>query len=165
MSQKFSSCDKYIYFLHVTDKKGHYQQRTCIGTRYQWLLMIKCSYCTWSANNGVDASLIVHHPLWPSFLTLSKKTSLLVNLRTAVRVSCTIPMTGLLDWGVTIIRGTMASSWISALVSRDWGRWRFISSPSKSALYGVVTLGEGERHGCLDVVQLFHISGWMIQRH
>lgn len=61
-------------------------------------------------------------------------------------VSCTIPMTGLLDWGVTIIRGTMASSWISALVSRDCGRWRFISSPSKSALYGVVTLeGKDER--------------------
>ncbi len=84
------------------------------------------------------------HNLVPQLckLTLSKKTSLLVNLRTAVSVSCTIPMTGLLDCGVTIIRGTMASSWISARVSRDCGKCRFISSPSKSALYGVVTLEE-----------------------
>lgn len=93
-------------------------------------------------NAALGPSRVVndHYRRFAQSLTLSKKTSLLVNLRTAVSVSCTIPMTGLLDWGVTIIRGTMASSWISALVSRDWGRWRFISSPSKSALYGVVTL-------------------------
>ncbi|KAG7243411.1 hypothetical protein INR49_011868 [Caranx melampygus] len=30
---------------------------------------------------------------------------------------------------------------------RDCGRWRFISSPSKSALYGVVTLERDERMG------------------
>lgn len=61
------------------------------------------------------------HLLFPrrQRLTLSKKTSLFVNLRTAVSVSCTIPMTGLFDCGVTIMRGTMASSWISALVSND----------------------------------------------
>ena len=75
-------------------------------------------------------------------ITFDKKTSRLVILRTAVSVSCTIPMTGLLAWGVMIIRGTEASWLISARVSRDCATWRFISSPSKSALYGVVTLIE-----------------------
>lgn len=55
-------------------------------------------------------TLYIHVFKYLRCLTLSKKTSLLVNLRTAVRVSCTIPMTGLLDCGVTIIRGTMANS-------------------------------------------------------
>jgi hypothetical protein len=49
-------------------------------------------------------------------------------------------MTGLFDCGVIIILGTSAKLEISAFVSKDWGRCRFISSPSKSALYGVVTL-------------------------
>ena len=73
-------------------------------------------------------------------LTLSRNTSLFVIFLTAVNVSCTIPMTGLLDCGVMIILGTDASCDISALVSSDWAKCKFISSPSKSALYGVVTL-------------------------
>uniref|UniRef100_A0A6B0UH99 Putative secreted protein n=1 Tax=Ixodes ricinus TaxID=34613 RepID=A0A6B0UH99_IXORI len=72
--------------------------------------------------------------------SFSRKMSLLVILRTAVRVSCTMPMTGLFDCGVMICRGTMASCSTSARVSSDCGTCRFISSPSKSALYGVVTL-------------------------
>ena len=72
--------------------------------------------------------------------TFSRKTSLFVNLLTAIRESCTIPMTGLFDCGVTMFLGTIMISVISALASSDWGTCKFISSPSKSALYGVVTL-------------------------
>ena len=72
--------------------------------------------------------------------TFSRNTSRLVILLTAVSVSWTMPMTGLLACGVTIIRGTAASWLISARVSSVWAKCRFISSPSKSALYGVVTL-------------------------
>lgn len=72
--------------------------------------------------------------------TFSRNTSLFVNLLTAIKESCTIPMTGLFDCGVTMFLGTIMISVISARASRDWGTCKFISSPSKSALYGVVTL-------------------------
>ena len=72
--------------------------------------------------------------------SLSMNTSLLVIFLTAVRVSCTIPMTGRLDCGVMICLGTIMISDTSARVSTDCGKCRFISSPSKSALYGVVQL-------------------------
>lgn len=71
--------------------------------------------------------------------TFSRNTSLLVIFLTAVSVSCTIPMTGLLAWGVMIIRGVTWRFSISARVSMLWGTCKFISSPSKSALYGDVT--------------------------
>mmetsp|Transcript_600 Transcript_600/g.1256 ORF Transcript_600/g.1256 Transcript_600/m.1256 type:complete len:240 (+) Transcript_600:3273-3992(+) len=54
-------------------------------------------------------------------------------------VSWTIPMTGWFFCGETIWKGTIMTLEISDLVSYDWGRCRFISSPSKSALYGEVT--------------------------
>lgn len=41
--------------------------------------------------------------------------------------------------GDTILRGTIMISCVSARVSVDWGTCIFISSPSKSALYGEVT--------------------------
>lgn len=69
----------------------------------------------------------------------SMKISLFVIIRTAVNVSWTMPITGLLACGVINCLGTMAISLISARVSSDWGKCKFISSPSKSALYGVVT--------------------------
>lgn len=67
-----------------------------------------------------------------------------MNLQQAVSESCTIPITGLLDCGVRMFLWTIMSSPISALVSKLWGTWRFISSPSKSALYGVVTLEKAQ---------------------
>ena len=74
-------------------------------------------------------------PLTPTHPhTFSINTSLLVIFVAAVSESWTMPMTGRLDCGVRIIRGTIIISWISAFVSRLWGTWRFISSPSKSAL-------------------------------
>ncbi|RNA23264.1 hypothetical protein BpHYR1_033063 [Brachionus plicatilis] len=73
-------------------------------------------------------------------LSLSKNTSRLVILRTAVSVSCTMPITGRFDCGVMICRGTIINSETSARVSTDCGKCKFISSPSKSALYGVVQL-------------------------
>ena len=48
-------------------------------------------------------------------------------------------MTGLLAWGEMMLLGTIISSFISALVSCVWATCMFISSPSKSALYGEVT--------------------------
>ena len=42
--------------------------------------------------------------------TFSMNTSLFVILLQAVRESCTMPMTGLLLWGVMILRGTISSS-------------------------------------------------------
>lgn len=54
--------------------------------------------------------------------TRSIKTSLLVIIRTAQRVSCTIPITGLFACGVMSCLGTIAISSISALVSSDCGR-------------------------------------------
>ena len=55
------------------------------------------------------------------------------------RVSCTMPMTGLFDCGETMHRGTLMISCASARVSIVCITCRFISSPSKSALYGEVT--------------------------
>lgn len=88
----------------------------------------------------VSLTLSKNTDIYKVLLTLSKNTSLLVIFLTAVNVSCTIPITGLLDCGVMIILDTRAKFEISAFVSKDWGRCKFISSPSKSALYGVVTL-------------------------
>ena len=51
--------------------------------------------------------------------TFSRNTSLFVNLLTAIRESCTIPMTGLFDCGVTMFLGTIMISVISARASRD----------------------------------------------
>ena len=69
----------------------------------------------------------------------SMKQSRRVNLRIPQSVSWTMPMTGLLACGETICRGTHAICCSSARVSSDCGTCRFISSPSKSALYGGVT--------------------------
>mmetsp|Transcript_97454 Transcript_97454/g.168048 ORF Transcript_97454/g.168048 Transcript_97454/m.168048 type:complete len:279 (+) Transcript_97454:3358-4194(+) len=55
------------------------------------------------------------------------------------RESWTIPIHGELACGVMMFLGTIIMWTSSVLVSRDWGRCRFISSPSKSALYGDVT--------------------------
>lgn len=69
----------------------------------------------------------------------SMKQSRSVNLRTPQSVSWTMPMTGLLAWGEMMLRGTAQMLMSSARVSSLWGTCRFISSPSKSALYGDVT--------------------------
>eukprot|EP00160_Parvularia_atlantis_P017066 Unigene5718_Nuclearia_a/m.17455 Unigene5718_Nuclearia_a/g.17455 ORF Unigene5718_Nuclearia_a/g.17455 Unigene5718_Nuclearia_a/m.17455 type:complete len:351 (+) Unigene5718_Nuclearia_a:973-2025(+) len=70
---------------------------------------------------------------------LSRKTSRRVNLLMPLSASCTMPMTGRLLCGLTICVGTRASSSSSVRASSVCGTCRFISSPSKSALYGVVT--------------------------
>ncbi|KAH3683660.1 hypothetical protein WICPIJ_005344 [Wickerhamomyces pijperi] len=69
----------------------------------------------------------------------SMKTSRRVIFLTPHNVSCTIPIQGLLDCGETICNGTAQMFFNSALVSSDCGTCKFISSPSKSALYGEVT--------------------------
>jgi hypothetical protein len=69
----------------------------------------------------------------------SMKQSRRVNLRTPHSVSWTIPMTGLLACGEMMLRGTAQMLINSARVSSDCGTCKFISSPSKSALYGDVT--------------------------
>ena len=98
-------------------------------------------------------------------LTFSRNTSLLVNLLTAIKESCTIPMTGLFDWGVTTFLGTIMISVISARASKDCGTCKFISSPSKSALYGVVTLKCNKQRKYLQVplnfTALRSISHWL----
>lgn len=68
-----------------------------------------------------------------------KKLSLIVNNMIPTRASYTIPITGSLLFGDTICLGMCIISFASAFVSKDWGTNIFISSPSKSALYGVVT--------------------------
>lgn len=70
---------------------------------------------------------------------LVKKLSHIVNNMIPTRASYTIPMTGSLLFGETICLGICMISLASAFVSNDWGTNIFISSPSKSALYGVVT--------------------------
>ena len=62
----------------------------------------------------------------------------MVNAREPSSVSCTMPMTGLFDCGETMQRGTSMISEHSARVSMLCITCRFISSPSKSALYGEV---------------------------
>mmetsp|Transcript_7611 Transcript_7611/g.21335 ORF Transcript_7611/g.21335 Transcript_7611/m.21335 type:complete len:209 (+) Transcript_7611:3346-3972(+) len=62
-----------------------------------------------------------------------------VILAEASSESCTMPMTGLLDWGDTIFLGTIMICSSSAFAATDCGTCKFISSPSKSALYGDVT--------------------------
>ena len=78
--------------------------------------------------------------------TFSMKASRLVMRLTAVSVSWMMPMTGLLACGVINMRGVLASCEISARVSNDCAMCRFISSPSKSALYGVVQLRHNQTH-------------------
>ena len=72
-------------------------------------------------------------------MSFSRKVSRLVTMRHPSSVSCTMPITGLFAWGDTIILGTIISSRASARVSLLCGTCMFISSPSKSALYGEVT--------------------------
>ena len=67
------------------------------------------------------------------------KISRNVILRIPHNVSWTIPITGLFDCGETICKGTAQICDNSDLVSGDCGTCKFISSPSKSALYGDVT--------------------------
>ena len=55
-------------------------------------------------------------------------------------VSCTMPITGLLPCGDTITCGHIIMVSASARALRLCGTCRFISSPSKSALYGLVQL-------------------------
>mmetsp|Transcript_32257 Transcript_32257/g.84393 ORF Transcript_32257/g.84393 Transcript_32257/m.84393 type:complete len:212 (+) Transcript_32257:1367-2002(+) len=69
---------------------------------------------------------------------LSMNESLKVKSLADRSVSCTIPITGRFDCGVRIFSSTFIISSISARVSSDCGMCMFISSPSKSALYGVV---------------------------
>mmetsp|Transcript_15971 Transcript_15971/g.27202 ORF Transcript_15971/g.27202 Transcript_15971/m.27202 type:complete len:218 (+) Transcript_15971:242-895(+) len=70
--------------------------------------------------------------------SFSRKQSRLVKPREPSSVSCTMPITGLFDCGETMHRGTSMISDASARVSCDCRMCRFISSPSKSALYGEV---------------------------
>ena len=72
-------------------------------------------------------------------VSYSMNVSLFVNRRDASNESCTIPITGLLACGETMLRGTDMISLISARGSWPCTRCMFISSPSKSALYGEVT--------------------------
>jgi hypothetical protein len=64
----------------------------------------------------------------------SRKVSRLVKRRLPSRESCTMPITGRLAWGETILWGTAMISLISARGSCPCTRCMFISSPSKSAL-------------------------------
>mmetsp|Transcript_10070 Transcript_10070/g.31760 ORF Transcript_10070/g.31760 Transcript_10070/m.31760 type:complete len:324 (+) Transcript_10070:2609-3580(+) len=68
-----------------------------------------------------------------------RNTSRLVIFCVPSSESCTIPITGLLDCGDTTLRGTIIRLATSALAVSVCGTCRFISSPSKSALYGAVT--------------------------
>ena len=56
-----------------------------------------------------------------------------------VRKSCVAAMSRSPFLGVTRLDLLPMRTRASALASSVWGRWRFISSPSKSALYGVHT--------------------------
>mmetsp|Transcript_29972 Transcript_29972/g.47824 ORF Transcript_29972/g.47824 Transcript_29972/m.47824 type:complete len:221 (+) Transcript_29972:2272-2934(+) len=68
-----------------------------------------------------------------------KNWSRFVNFMHPNSASCTIPITGAFLCGVTICVCTLANSINSALAFSDCGTCKFISSPSKSALYGEVT--------------------------
>mmetsp|Transcript_39970 Transcript_39970/g.80064 ORF Transcript_39970/g.80064 Transcript_39970/m.80064 type:complete len:333 (+) Transcript_39970:2804-3802(+) len=71
--------------------------------------------------------------------SFSRNKSRRVKPREPSNVSWTMPITGLFDCGETMQRGTNMISEHSARVSCDCITCRFISSPSKSALYGEVT--------------------------
>ena len=72
--------------------------------------------------------------------SFSRKQSRRVKAREPRSVSCTMPMTGLFDCGDTMQRGVSMISEHSARVSCVCNTCMFISSPSKSALYGEVQL-------------------------
>mmetsp|Transcript_98404 Transcript_98404/g.300921 ORF Transcript_98404/g.300921 Transcript_98404/m.300921 type:complete len:236 (+) Transcript_98404:3534-4241(+) len=71
--------------------------------------------------------------------SFSMYVSRLVYLAVASKLSCTTPITGLLPCGETSILGFSIMCLISERVSCDCPKCKFISSPSKSALYGDVT--------------------------
>ena len=91
------------------------------------------------AGFGTMPSQLVCHMRMFMKTSFLMKVSRLVMRRHASSVSCTMAITGLFACGETIIFGTIMSSWTSARVSMLCGRCMFISSPSKSALYGGVT--------------------------
>ena len=88
--------------------------------------------------SGNSASSI--HIIMLNISALSKKTPSCVSIHEDNKVSWTIPMIGLLDCGVMIFLATAINSWASARDSCVCRACKFISSPSKSALYGVVQL-------------------------
>mmetsp|Transcript_2264 Transcript_2264/g.6839 ORF Transcript_2264/g.6839 Transcript_2264/m.6839 type:complete len:247 (-) Transcript_2264:1409-2149(-) len=103
-------------------------------------------------------------------MSLRRKVSRLVKPREPSRVSCTMPITGLFDWGETTQRATDMISDASARVSMDCITCRFISSPSKSALYGAQThsLKRKVRHGTTRarcaMMESLCSDGWRLKR-
>ena len=73
------------------------------------------------------------------------KTSFCVRRKELVMKSCVALTRGEPFLGVQILFMTPMSSSASALASSVWGTCRFISSPSKSALYGAHTLIKAKR--------------------
>mmetsp|Transcript_41397 Transcript_41397/g.119133 ORF Transcript_41397/g.119133 Transcript_41397/m.119133 type:complete len:236 (-) Transcript_41397:1413-2120(-) len=71
--------------------------------------------------------------------SFSMYVSRFVYLAVASKLSCTTPITGLLPCGDTSILGFNIMCLISDRDSIDCPKCKFISSPSKSALYGDVT--------------------------
>mmetsp|Transcript_31166 Transcript_31166/g.96457 ORF Transcript_31166/g.96457 Transcript_31166/m.96457 type:complete len:242 (+) Transcript_31166:1735-2460(+) len=78
-----------------------------------------------------------------------RKTSRCVKRYAAVTKSCVAATRGSPFRGVQMLCATPNNSWASARASSVWGRCMFISSPSKSALYGAQThsLKRNVRHG------------------
>ncbi len=70
--------------------------------------------------------------------------------------------------GVMICLGVRWMLRISALVSMDWGTCRFISSPPKSALYGVVSLrfmrkvDQGRTRTWCPIILILWSEGWRL---
>ena len=129
--KSMSSASRAHADVRMTLTSGVNMENTCLPVHRGSGLMM--------AGFGTLPSQLVCH------MRMFMKTSFVMNVsrlvirRHARSVSCTIAITGLFACGDTIIFGTIISSCTSARVSMLCGRCMFISSPSKSALYGGVT--------------------------
>ena len=126
-----SSASRAHALVRISDTSGTNIVNTCLPVHRG------CGLST--AGLGTLPSQFSSHIRMFMKTSLVMKQSRLVIRRQASSVSCTTAITGLFACGETIIFGTIISSCTSARVSMDCGRCMFISSPSKSALYGGVT--------------------------
>ena len=120
-----------------------------------------CFWWRWSFFEGGGGERCV----FPFFLSLSL---LLPSSLSLLFLTCTIPMTGLFACGDTMFLGTAMIAIASALASGVCGTCMFISSPSKSALYGDVTLRLRRKVECgrmrtrWPIIDILCSEGWRL---
>mmetsp|Transcript_110788 Transcript_110788/g.309614 ORF Transcript_110788/g.309614 Transcript_110788/m.309614 type:complete len:329 (+) Transcript_110788:3203-4189(+) len=106
-------------------------EKSCLPVHNSFGLMM-VGIGNWPSHTGSHMRMFIAR-------SFSKYVSRFVYFAVARRLSCTTPITGLFPCGDTNILGFSIMCLISDRDSCDCPKCKFISSPSKSALYGDVT--------------------------